>query len=111
MLLLIFATLYIYRKFSELAAEKDLNKVKWGLIGCFVYLGVGLGLPFTLGVLIALNVFYMDTEDRAVNTILSLISYGIGALVAYLVYRKLAAKTVSTPDVENFGKPDPLSEK
>lgn len=104
MLLLVFVTLYIYRKFSELAILKDVNKTKWGLIGCFVYLGVGLGFPFIVGIMIGLNLFYLDLENFGVSFVLSIVSYGLGGLCAYLVYQKLLSFPDKTPDIENFGK-------
>ncbi|HVD98724.1 MAG TPA: hypothetical protein VNB90_11020 [Cytophagaceae bacterium] len=106
MLLLVFVTIYIYRKFRELADEKGLGTTKWGLIGCFIYLGIGLGLPFCLGIFMALGVVNLDVEDNLVNIVLSIISYGLGGLGAYLMYRKLSSMPDSTEklDIENFGK-------
>jgi hypothetical protein len=106
MLLLVFVTIYIYRRFSELAITKDENKTKWGLIGCFVYLGVGLGFPFLIGILIGLNYFYIDLEEVGVSFLLSILSYGLGGLCAYLVYRKLKSYPDKSPDIDNFGKPE-----
>jgi hypothetical protein len=104
MLLLIFATIYIYQKFRDLAIVKDLNKTKWGLIGCFVYLGIGLGFPFIIGIMIGLNLFYLNLEDFGTSFVLSLVSYGLGGLCAYLIYQKLLSFPDKTPDIENFGK-------
>ncbi len=116
MLLLVFVTIYIYRKFSELAMEKDLNKTKWTLIGTGLYLGFGLGLPFFIGILLALlaamGVYAVpfSFEDRGANLVISLVCYGIGGLAAYMAYKKLQSYPEKTIDIDNFASHDQRKE-
>ncbi len=104
MLLLIFVTIYIYNKFSQLAKEKNLSPKKWGVIGSALYLGLGLGLQFFVGVLIGLGYVSMDLENFGVNAVLGIVSYAFGGLAAYLGYRKLLSMPDENPDIDNFGK-------
>jgi hypothetical protein len=104
MLLLVFVTIYIYNKYSQLAREKNLNPKKWGIIGSALYLGLGIGLQFLVGTMIGLGYVNMDLDNFGVNFTLGIVSYAIGGLAAYMGYKKLSAMPDENPDIENFGK-------
>ncbi len=103
-MILIFVTIYIYRKFAELAVAKSLNKSKWGLIGSGIYLGFGLGLQFVLGILIGINLIPIDLDSFGGNILIAIVCYAIGGLVGYLVYLKLKAMPDDNLNIDNFGK-------
>jgi hypothetical protein len=104
MILLIFVTIYIYQKFSTKALEKGLSKIKWGLWGSGIYLGLGLGLQLFVGVLIGAGVLSLDIENMGISIVLSLVTYAIGALAAYLLYQKLSRMEGEEVKIDEFGK-------
>ena len=113
MLLLIVATIYIYRKFAAMAATKDLPSVQWGIYGSVIYLALGLGLQFLVGILVGLGYIYLDVENFGVSFVISIVSYGIGAIAAYALYNHLSNKPDASTDLDiaNFGTEEVDDEK
>ena len=60
MILLIFVTIYFFRKFRTLAESKGYPGTRWGLYGSLVYLGVAFSVQFLMGLLYELGVIDLD---------------------------------------------------
>ena len=109
MLLLVFATIFFFKKFKTLAIKKGKPETKWGIIGAAIYLGVAFGFQFLAGILLALTTD-IDLEDQLVNIIVSLLGYGIGALTALGIHNRWESKPGNVPDINEFGEEETLEE-
>lgn len=107
MILLIFVTIYFFRKFRTLAESKGYPGTRWGVYGSLVYLGVAFSVQFLMGLLYELGVIDLDLGSTGASFVVAIIGYGIGALAAHLLFKKLESKEdVSFYDIEDFGKED-----
>ncbi|MCU0430823.1 MAG: hypothetical protein MUF42_12740 [Cytophagaceae bacterium] len=104
MLLLVFVTIYIWIKFSDLAKSLGYPKNKWGFYGAGIYLLFGFGVPIFVGILVGLGFFYLDFENIGAEIILSLLGYSLGGTAAYLLYQKFSKLPSQLPDIDSFGK-------
>ncbi len=112
MLILILVSIYIYNRYKKLAEEKGYKGSAWGARGILMYLGISLGLPLTIGVLI--GIFYLNDENFELDTGLDImISFGgyiVGGIASYMYYQHLKNKPYNPElrkhNMSDFGKPE-----
>ena len=95
----------VFKRYKELALSKGYkgSEKKWGWKGALLYIGFSFGLQFLVGVLIGADVIYLDIEQLTNKIAMSLVSYGVGGIAAYVGYQKLASKEDKKPDINSFG--------
>ena len=106
MLLLVFASIWIFKRFRLLAEAKGLDGKKWGRKGVLVYLGFALGGQVLGGLVIGLmNKLYLLDGMREYG--FALICYGLGGLAAYFLYQELVKEDDHfQKGFDQFGKDD-----
>jgi len=105
MILLVAVSIWIFKKFKELALYKGVpsNKNKWGALGVVTYIGCAFGFQFLVGILIGLEVIDLDL-NKGVEVLIALIGYGIGGLFSYLLYNRYENQEWNKIDIDQFGE-------
>lgn len=104
MLLLIFVSIWIYRKNVALAQSKGYTTKKWGVIGVVIYLGVAYGLLFIVGMFAGAGLIDIDLENSGQMIVGELLGYVFGGIATYFYYLRNKKKPTLAPDISSFGK-------
>jgi hypothetical protein len=106
MILLVFVSIYIFKKFKELALAKGYTPNKWGTIGVITYLSIGLGGQLLLGVLLGIFDPYTIENIKGISEIfIAILFYALGGLACFIIYERLKNKpNLFAKDIDNFGK-------
>lgn len=109
-MLLILVSIWIFKKFKELANFKgyadEAKKWAWSAIG--LYVGIGMGFQLLTGVLIGAGVLNIDVDSTGVSLVIGIICWGIGGLASYVLYQRYQQRPNKTPDVHEFGEEEEL---